>query len=98
MNLTKRTKVLCLSKRFDNQELWKDKSSGFCIEYKSSLFTQNNLIFNTNNNHDLIGNFVCYVEKLDKYPIRTDNHEWLSNLLFVKNKLPFSREEEYCSS
>ena len=95
LNLTKRNKVLCLAKTFNNQELWKDYSKGICIEYNTELFKHNHLKFAKNKKYELIGNPVLYVEELIIYPIRANDDSWLSNLLFVKNQVPFIREDEY---
>lgn len=95
LNLTKRNKVLCLTKTHLNQELWKENPTGICIEYDTNLFRDNHMKFSDNKKYDLIGNPVCYVDKLVKYPIRLTSHSWLSNLIFVKKSNPFAREGEY---
>ena len=94
LNLTKRNKVLCLAKTYLNDELWKENSTGICIEYDTSLFVNNHLKLKTDK-YKLIGNPILYVDKLVKYPIRINDDRWLSNLIFVKNTIPFSREDEY---
>ena len=95
LNLTKRNKVLCLAKTFENQELWNDYSQGICIEYNTDLFIKNRPIFPNSETFSLIGRPILYVDNLVKYPIRTTDDFWLSNLIFVKNKNPFIREDEY---
>jgi|GEM_PF-2986347 len=95
LNLTKRNKVLCLAKTHLNQELWKDNPTGICIEYDTNLFRDKLIKFSDNKKYDLIGNPVCYVDKLIKYPIRLTSYSWLSNLIFVKKSDPFAREGEY---
>nr|WP_315398311.1 hypothetical protein [uncultured Sphingobacterium sp.] len=84
-----------MAKTFNNQELWKDYSKGICIEYNTELFKHNHLKFAKNKKYELIGNPVLYVEELIIYPIRANDDSWLSNLLFVKNQVPFIREDEY---
>src|SRR5690606_39494558 len=81
LNLTKRNKVLCLGKSHFNQELWKDNPTGICIEYDTNLFRDNLIKFSDNKKYDLIGNPVCYVDKLIKYPIRLTSSDRKSTRL-----------------
>lgn len=95
LNLTKRNRVLCLAKNHSNDTLWESYRKGICIEYDTTLFRINKLNFPNNKKYDLIGNPICYVDQINKYPIRTSSYSWLSNLIFVKQRDPYANEDEY---
>ena len=95
-NTAERNKILCLSINKHNNYLWDKKPDGICIEYKSNLFKDKNnfkeLVHKTCTLHY---QKVIYVNDLVKYPVRLDEYSWIANLIFVKHKIPFEKEEEF---
>lgn len=85
-NLLERNKVLCLTKSHQNDYMWEKFQDGICIEYNTDIFKRNELIFPENDEHILTYNAVEYVDLIEKYPIRINGNDWLSNLIFVKNR------------
>ncbi len=91
-----RNKIGCLSTNKENEYLWKDKMKGLCIEFDHSLFiSADNFEFDNGKKSTILYNKVQYVEEIVKYPIRTDNYEWLSNTIFIKHSVPYKHEEEF---
>lgn len=92
LSLNKMIKVFCLTKTFDNNQMWKNyaqNSKGICIEYKILDLNKNffNKISYTNKNK------VIKLKQL--FP--NDTNEMLSSLtesLFLKDK-DYSNEKEY---
>lgn len=95
LNIVERNKVLCLTKSFSNRVLWNEFDGGICIEYDTDVFRKNDLKFTKRHKYTLVGNHVLYVDQISEYPVRFEDDRWISNLIFVKKRVPFSREEEY---
>ncbi|WP_185213779.1 hypothetical protein [Sphingobacterium mizutaii] len=96
MSCLERNKVCCLSENKDNDYLWKGIGTGFCIEYDTLLFqSNNNFHFENGKKSTLLYNRVQYVEEIIKYPVRIDEYDWLSNLIFIKQSIPYKNEEEF---
>lgn len=96
MNTVERNKILCLARSANNPYLWGKFSTGLCIEYDTELFKdkKNLNFYPKKGKFSLLCDKINYVESIVPYPVRWDNGEWLSNLLFIKDKT-FRQEDEF---
>lgn len=95
LNTVERNKILCLSASGDNHHFWSTNQTGLCIEYDTELFkNKSNLNNDSTDKFTLIYNQVQYVDNILRYPIRMDCHDWIGNLVFIKNK-KYKEENEF---
>lgn len=95
LNTVERNKILCLSDSGYNDHLWSANQTGLCIEYDTELFKSRlNLRNDSTDKFTILYNQVQYVENILRYPIRMDSHDWIGNLVFIKDK-KYKEENEF---
>lgn len=97
MNTVERNKVLCLTKSVNNDYMWSLFNTGVCIEYDSKIFNDLSLIKYKpfGDKYTVFYNEIIYVDKVLEVPIRWKDSAWISNLLFVKEKEKYFKEDEF---
>lgn len=97
MNTVERNKVLCLTKSVNNDYMWSLFNTGVCIEYDSKIFNDLSLIKYkpVGDKYTVFYNEIIYVDQVLEVPIRWKDSAWISNLLFVKEKEKYFKEDEF---